>query len=129
QTYHPENQIIRWASERNYEKFYEAEIKERKNLSYPPFSKLIKLTFQDHSRSKTEKEADTIYKKLEEGNKSKSAQIYPPQEPLGKKLRGRYRRQIIIKIKKGKSFHEELRKILERLGNGWMIDADPASLI
>lgn len=129
QTYHPENQIIQWAAQKNYEQFYKYEIKERKSLSYPPFSNLIKLTFQDYSKSKAEKETETIYKKLSENNKNNSIKIFPAQEPLNNKIRGRYRKQIIIKIPNNKKVSKELRNILCRLENGWIIDVDPISIV
>ncbi len=129
QTYHPENQIIKWAAEKDYEKFYKYEINERKVLSYPPFSKIIKLTFQDYSREKSSQEAELAYEKLVQENKNKYVKIFPAQDPLNPKLRGRYRKQIIIKISSGKEFPKKLKNILHTLGNGWIIDVDPISLL
>jgi len=43
------------------------------------------------------------------------------------KIRGRYRKQIIIKIKKD-TLPEILGKNLKKLKNGWIIDVDPISI-
>lgn len=129
QTYHPENQIIRWTSERNYLKFYEFEIKEREALSYPPFSKIIKLTYKDFSLGAVEKEVQRIYQKLTQANQSSLIQIYPPIAPYVPKVRKRFIRQIILKIKNGEKLSPSLKAEFKALPNGWNIDIDPISLI
>jgi len=129
QTYHPENQIIKWAVEKKYEKFYQYEIKERTLLSYPPFSKIIKLTFQDYSKEKTARETERIYNELSDINKNKFIKIFPSQDPLNPKIRGRYRKQIILKISENKSLSKKIEKIFHRLRNGWVIDVDPINII
>lgn len=129
QTYHPENQILQWAAEKDYKSFYDYEIRQRKTLLYPPFSKIIKLTFQSDSKEKLHKETDMVFKKLSSENGSKSIKIFPPQNPLSNKIRGRYRKQIIIKILNNKDLPKKLKNVLYRLESGWIIDVDPISLI
>lgn len=130
QTYHPENQIIRWTSEKNYQKFYEFEIKERQALYYPPFSQIVKLTYRDFSLSLVEKEAQRIYQKLVSANKKNSnVQIYPPISPYVPKIRKRYQKQIILKIKNEEKISPSLGAEIKALPNGWNIDVDPISLI
>lgn len=130
QTYHPENQIIQWAAEKNYLKLYDYEMKERKSLSYPPFSKIIKLTFRDFSLTTAQKETDRVFSKLEEANKNNpNIQIYPPRAPYVPKVRKRYSMQIIIKIKNEEKLSSALEAELKSLPNGWQIDVDPISLI
>ena len=46
QTYNPENQAISFACSANTEGFYDFEINQRKLLSFPPFSRLIRLVFR-----------------------------------------------------------------------------------
>ncbi|HBR79059.1 MAG TPA: primosomal protein N' [Candidatus Moranbacteria bacterium] len=130
QTYHVENQIIQWAAEKNYAKLYEYEIKERKSLSYPPFSKIIKLTYRDFSLSATQKEAEKTFAKLKEANnENNNLQIYPPRAPYVPKIRKRYAMQIILKIKNEEKISPSLEAELKSLPNGWQIDVDPISLI
>ena len=130
QTYHPENEIIRWALEKNYEKFYQYEIKQRRALKYPPFTHIIKLLFQNYDKELTEREAKAVYEKIiSEVKQSSTVQIYPPQEPLNPKIRGRYRRQIIIKVKNYPQLPKKLLSNIQHLKQGWLIDVDPINAV
>ncbi|HSX19177.1 MAG TPA: hypothetical protein VLE91_03500 [Candidatus Saccharimonadales bacterium] len=44
QTFSPNDPTIHQAADGNYKKFFQKEIEQRKNLSYPPFALLVKLT-------------------------------------------------------------------------------------
>jgi primosomal protein N' len=52
--------------------------------------------------------------------------VSEPQDAFVSKVRGRYRKQIIIKFKG--EISGKLRKTLENLGAGWVIDVDPISI-
>jgi primosomal protein N' (replication factor Y) len=128
QTYRPETPVIQMAKELNYEKFYASEIDERESLGYPPFVKLIKLIFQDEKSYEVEKSSKKAYNEINDlAMKNKSVKCYPPQDPLVSKIRGRSRKQIIIKFT-GLEIPENLSKIIKKLGKGWIIDIDPISL-
>jgi len=45
QSFSPNNEIIRFASDQNYDSFYESEISVRKELQLPPFCTLFSITF------------------------------------------------------------------------------------
>lgn len=45
QTYNPENFSIQCASKSDFDTFYKEEIKVRKNMNYPPFSKIMSIIF------------------------------------------------------------------------------------
>jgi len=127
QTFNPNQEIFRFAAERNFKLFFEKEVKERKELFLPPFGKLIKLVFQDYDAKKVSQATDTLYKLLEE-NSDKNIMIAEPQNSFIPNIRGRYRKQIIIKLK-NKIIPEEIKKILKALPAGWLIDVDPISVI
>lgn len=124
QTYHPENKMLQMANERNFSDFFEKEIKERKDLELPPFGKLVKLVFQDYSLKKISTETQRVYKILENIPGIRATEA---QESFVPKIRGRFRRQIIVKYKE--KISALLRKELNKLGPGWIIDVDPISLI
>lgn len=126
QTYNPENFVIQSATEMDYPKFFEKEIEDRKILLYPPFSEIIKLTIQDYSRSLMEKEAENIYQKIKTFD-YKDIIVSTPQDPMVNKIRGRFKKQIIIKLKNEK-IPESLAKILINLGKVWSIDRNPISI-
>jgi len=129
QTCDPENFIIKTAAEMDFEKFYKKEIKERKVLNYPPFSQLIKIVFQNKNKEKIDKETRRIFRELSQKMKNKkTVQIIAPHSPLVPKVRGKFKRQIIIKIK-SKKIPIELKKVLKKLNAGWIIDVDPINII
>lgn len=60
QTYTPENHSIECSKNSNYKSFYEEEIKERKEFSYPPFVDLIDINFSSPSDINLEEAANYI---------------------------------------------------------------------
>jgi primosomal protein N' (replication factor Y) len=127
QTFNPLQEIFRFAAERNFQQFFIKEIKERQDLSLPPFGKLIKLVFQDYDTKKVSQETARIFKTLEYFA-DESISISEPQNSFISNVRGRHRKQIIIKLK-NKILSEEIKKILVSLPAGWLIDVDPISII
>lgn len=128
QTYRPETPLFRMASESDYEAFYQNEIAEREALGYPPFAKLVKIIFQNEKKTEVEKNSEKAYNEIKSLSKKITAiKCYPPQNPLVSKIRGRYRKQIIIKLSKNE-VPKSLAKILKNLGKGWIIDVDPISI-
>ncbi|EKE16316.1 MAG: hypothetical protein ACD_11C00020G0021 [uncultured bacterium] len=131
QTYSPDSFIIKKSAERDYESFYQKQIKEKSALHYPPFGKIIKLVFSHPDISKSEKEAKKTYDILNEkiGNTENVVQIIGPLSPLISNVRGKHRKQIIIKIKNSqKDIPLEIKKILEKLSSDWIIDIDPIQI-
>ena len=124
QTFQPENPIIKLVQEINYPSFWEKEIQERKALNFPPFVRMIKLIFQSYDFQETQRETQRIFFELK---KISSISLTEPFSPLVNKIRGRYRKQIIIKIKKD-ILPKILEKNLKNLKNGWIIDVDPISI-
>ncbi len=129
QTYNPENFVIKAAAEMNYEKFHEKEIEERKALNLPPFSHLIKLVLKSHYKEKAEKEAKKLFFEIEKLAKEvRNIKISEPQDPLVSQVRGKFRKQIIIKFQE-EVIPRDLRRILAKLGSDWIIDVDPISIV
>ncbi len=128
QTFHPDNKIIVWAAEGNYNEFYQQEIKNRKNLNYPPYSQLIKLIYQNKIPAKTQQETEKVYQLLKENNTSDSLRIIAPHDPLLPKIRNRWRKQIILQLKNKKRLPIKTEKIISTLKSGWIVDVDPISL-
>ena len=64
QTYNPENRAILTASKGDYKDFYEKELETRRVFSYPPYSRLVKLTFRHKYKDKASYEARILNGKL-----------------------------------------------------------------
>jgi primosomal protein N' len=95
-------------------------------LKYPPFAEIFKLVCQDYSRAIVDKEADALYAKLED-LKDKKIKFSAPQYPMVNKVRGQFRKQLILKITED-GMPKELTMLLTGLGRGWSIDRDPISI-
>jgi primosomal protein N' (replication factor Y) (superfamily II helicase) len=128
QTYDPENFIVKTAAANDFPKFFEKEIEERKALNFPPFSRIIKLIFQDAKFEKAEKETKIAFDNISRISKDNNFKVQENLDPMVPKVRGRFRKNIIIKLKT-KEIPPELKKYLEKLGSGWIIDIDPISII
>jgi len=128
QTFNPEQKFFKMLVAGKLSDFYEKELKDRKSLGLPPFGRLIKLTCQDHSLKKSVAEAARIYALLEE-NACQGVKISEPQDAFLSNIRGRFRIQIIIRLKDAKVIPQEIRSILASLTANWIIDVDPISII
>jgi primosomal protein N' (replication factor Y) len=129
QTFSPKEKIFDYLDQENYSKFHEDEVKLRKKLFYPPFSKLIKLSCRDNSKKKAEKEARKIFDLLEEAGDNR-IEISDPYEPSAPKKRGYFYKNILIKVPRGKKLEKlPLRSIIGSLKKGWAVDVDPISTI
>ena len=100
QTYYPENPVIKSVQDHNFLEFYESDINERKELAYPPFSKLIKLTFQDRDKVKALKIGIRAVKKLINEFKKENIEVelLGPAPAFIPRAHGTYRVQIILKF-------------------------------
>lgn len=127
QTYNPNHYVIKSIQNHNYEQFYEKEIKYRKLLFYPPFSKLIKITSFNTSFEKALQNATRIYKYLSKfkfQNKEKTI-ILPPYSEFSKKIRDKFYISILIKSENLKSIKTIIKNSFIVEENGIIIDVDP----
>jgi len=127
QTFNPENYIFKAILEKDVEKFLEKELTDRKSLSFPPFGRIIKLVFQDRNLQKAKKSSEEIYSWLKKFA-GKDISISEAHTPLVSNVRGKFRQQIIIKIKKQEKIPAEMSKLLKQLPSNWIIDVDPITI-
>jgi len=130
QTYAPEHYAIGCASKHDYEKFYREEIKSRKELSFPPFTHIIRLTMRSRNEKRTIDAADNLKKFLEES--LKGIEIAGPAPSPVSKVRGYFRWNVFLKAKNRSTMCEALKKALEnyRKPHGVLlaVDVDPISM-
>ena len=82
--------------------FFQKEIELRQQLGYPPFSHLACLRFQGNSHQRTSFAAERLGERCQEilrgwRKRGKEIQVLGPVEAPLAKLKGKYRRQILIK--------------------------------
>ena len=125
QTFKPDNYAIRAASDQNYVNFYQQEIRKRRELNNPPYSKLIKLLHSHISNAICEAEAFRLSELLRnerEASGFSDIRVLGPTPAFPTRLRGHYRWQIIIRGSDPRGFLAPLN-----IPNTWSIDVDPAT--
>ncbi|OGP15116.1 MAG: primosomal protein N' [Deltaproteobacteria bacterium RIFCSPLOWO2_02_FULL_50_16] len=115
QTFQPDHYSIRWAQDQNYLQFYQQEIAFRKELNYPPFSRLIHLKIVGHEPSIVSKTAEQIALHLRtHGPHHLMTLLGPAPCPL-EKLRGQTRWQILMKTQNYTQLKPLLKETLATL--------------
>jgi len=97
QTYHPEQYAILFSQLQNYPKFYAQEMKYRKELNFPPFSKLILIRLKGKNEDTVWQEAEKLTEILK---RMKGIQIFGPNRSFYYKIRKIYRVFILLKVPK-----------------------------
>src|SRR6202030_541928 len=129
QTINPEHYAIRYASEQNYDGFYEKELQFRKLMRYPPFSALANVLVR------SQKQEDALAMSTELGRLLDPApeglKVLGPAEAPVPKLKSEFRYQLLIKAIDRKRLNETLRELRrftqEKRWNptALVIDVDP----
>lgn len=129
QTLHTKNQILDTILSGNYTKLYDDELKVRKLFWYPPFARLIKLSFSFLDKNKVGYEARILSEKLKmvilQMKFEESAKLMDPSPAFIEKQRGLYIYNIILKIEP--SF--KISDILKFVPSNWMVDVDPKAIL
>jgi primosomal protein N' (replication factor Y) len=139
QTYYPEDWTIKLSAGQNYLDFYKREIKEREELLYPPFSRLILIRFQGKEENKVQKVAEFFGSELSDSLKSKGCRLKfeilgPAPAPLAK-IKDDYRFQILIKTRNVRVVTQKIDLILDKgfdknySGVKISIDIDPLEIM
>ena len=99
QTLEPEDIFFKLVQDEDYEGFYREEIAYRSALSYPPFTHLVKLMFTGPQEDLIKEEADYTRTLLEEmtGELDENIDILGPAPCIRRKIKNRYRYQILLK--------------------------------
>ena len=116
QTNHSEFYVFENVKNHDYEKFYEKEIIVRRQLNYPPFSRLVIIESRSTDKNLCESKIKEIYNLISMLDREKILETFPPNPPLFSKLKDRYRFHLLIKSSKEKDPKGLfLRKILREV--------------
>ncbi len=131
QTFTPHHHSIRRAQQHDYAGFYKSELPSRRELSYPPFSRLIGIHLSGLNEEKSKKtvvEIGETARKLAAGFTEGKADVIGPAESPLHRLRGRYRWQMLLRSQDGVLLHRFARMLLDGIKTEGMkirIDVDP----
>ncbi len=138
QTYAPEHSAILWASRYESEKFYQDEIQNRQELSYPPFTRLILFRIQGTQKEKVKKGIGKLREILEslKENQHLKMDILGPSSCLVERVRNYYRWQILIKTPIHQIFQKIIKHQIVRSRSQWLenglrlvVEVDPIQVI
>ncbi|MDI6758634.1 MAG: primosomal protein N' [Candidatus Omnitrophota bacterium] len=112
----------------NLSMFYEEELRQRKQLCFPPYRHMVKVLLRARKEEKVKEAASFLFSKLKENNKDKGIHLLSaaPGNPL--KLRGKFYWQILISSCNVKRMSEFLKLYLKKFSPSGIIvtvDVDP----
>lgn len=135
QTFSPDHYSIHYASTHDFEGFYNEESAFRKALGYPPFKRLIRVLIKGNNQEAVETSSHR-FKEILDKEKIEGIDILGPVPAPFMKLRGKFRRHIIMKGGNSKSMNNLIKNALQhfhkegRHGNVQIeVDVDPMSLL
>ncbi len=136
QTLNPGHYAIQRTRTHDFAGFYGDEIALRRDLGYPPFSRMINLIVSGTGKEQVEKGAGRLGQRaarLAAGDdfKGRLTVIGPMEAPLGK-VRGRYRRQLLVRGKQVRPLHAFVRQLVEGddlAGCEIRVDVDPMNFM
>ena len=114
QSLSPDHYALVRAADHDYKGFYAEEIEFRREAGYPPFTCLATVNLSGVSADTVEKsaeEAARVLRQLRQELKLRTEILGPAPAPMAK-IRGRYRRQILLKA----TTRRELNRLLTRCG-------------
>lgn len=105
-THHP---VLHFVKAHDYKSFFEAEIIGRKQFGYPPFTRLIQITFKHKQKEIVEAAALSFAAQLKPvfGN-----YISGPAEPVVNRVRNQYLMEMILKLPKDSNLLARCREMI-----------------
>ena len=135
QTYDPEHYSIEAASQHDYRDFYTREIKLRRQLEYPPFTHLVNIIIRSKKEDTVAEISILLEKFLKKYFSGEIKELLGPSPAPIKKIRGKYRWQLILKF----SQKIKRRQVLDNIRDCFVdeykrevdfnIDVDPRSML
>jgi primosomal protein N' (replication factor Y) (superfamily II helicase) len=127
QTYTPDHYAIEAAAAHDYHSLYEREIEFRRKMGYPPFGRLVRMTFAHTNSEYAQRQAAMMANQLREEQARlgvANLDVLGPAPAFVPRLRGRHRWNIVLR---GNEPSALLRDVT--LARGWTVDVDPMTLL
>ncbi|MDZ4712153.1 MAG: primosomal protein N' [bacterium] len=116
QTNHSDFYVFEDVRKNDYLNFFENEIKIRRQLNYPPFSRITIIEAKSEDRLLAESKIKEIFNFLKQSDSLLLLEVLPPIAPLFSKLKDKYRFHLLIKSAKEKDQSGKyLKKILNEV--------------
>ncbi len=126
QCYTPDHYAVKTAIAQDYEAFFEKEIQMRKTLFFPPFCRLVKLTFLDAKAEYAKKEAENFRGRfMDVYGDNQIHRFIGPAPAVIEKFHGVYRYTVLIKTADLTHLRGFLKNESLHLKQNVWIDIDP----
>lgn len=126
QSYQPEHYAVAAASRHDYAEFFEKETSLRKKLGYPPFGRLVRLTYRhpkpDRAETESHRAAGLLRARIA-ASEARSTTLIGPAPCFFERIGGEYRWQIVLR---GPNPAELVRGLALK---DWRVEVDPPSLL
>jgi primosomal protein N' (replication factor Y) len=135
QTFSPEHYAVKRPREHDYTGFYEDEISLRREVGYPPFSRMVNLrlsSIKEETVVEGARKIGAIARKLSLDDAGGKVEVIGPAEAPIAKIKGRYRWHVLLKGKNVKALHALARNILTKTGREGLdikVDVDPVNFM
>ncbi len=132
QTLRPGAPAIVMAKEGKLEEFYEEELTARRQLGFPPFSRLVRIVLRGRNRQKTAAAISGLARELESRLAGIAETLGPVECPIAR-ISGNWRFHLIVRTDRFAEAHARLSAALEEYrapaGQYLEIDVDPQALL
>ena len=125
QTYSPDHHAIQKGSRMEFEKMAVQELKFRKQMHYPPFTRLALIQTSSPKKDKSLSLAKEIHKNILTAIQKKKVQCLGPAPAPVFKLRSKYRYRILLKAAHSEDLQKTCESIAQKPGVNWQINRDP----
>jgi primosomal protein N' (replication factor Y) (superfamily II helicase) len=135
----PTHPVFTFVYNNDYDAFLAQETESRRNLSYPPFTRLVALLFSGENEEQVARAARKYYDELRAAPGFFT--MHPPQPALLSRLNKRYRYHLLMRVNKRRdSDGNALRTLLQKVAEEYLrsghsrsvtitIDVDPQNLM
>jgi primosomal protein N' (replication factor Y) (superfamily II helicase) len=97
QTLQPTHYSLKYAKTHDFHGFYKEELEHRRELNYPPFSRIVLIEFSGTIESDVQHHAKKFSEFLTQQNTQKRFLILGPADAAIPKINNRFRKQLVIK--------------------------------
>ncbi len=133
QTFNPDHPSIQAAVHHDTEAFWKGELELRKDLGYPPFSRLGLLVYQHKDEKRSSRAAEDAAAYLKREARSFGVEVRGPAPAGIFKLRDQYRFQILLKAEKPTGIRQLIQSLDSKFetptGVSRAVDLDPQSML
>jgi len=136
QTYQPDHYVLKHARTHDYLGFCRTELAARRELGYPPFSRLIAARIDAGSEAETKRRAHelaALARECPEVQSGTVALLGPAPAPI-ERLRGRYRYRFLLRSQDRAALRAVAKVLVARIDQGLAparasLDVDPVSML